>query len=582
MTQDVRGTYTRFVTALQTLLAESPVQVEGLDTLGDEIQGAQLLVPVIGPFSAGKSNLLNSFMGESVLGVGITPETELATEIRYGEENVLLAFRPDGRSEQLEIGDLKSIKSRAGEFTHLQLYLDNPRLKSIAPLTLVDMPGFDSTLARHNQAISYYLPRGAHFVVLTNSESGTITQSVMRHLDDLHTYDRGLTFVLSKTNLRSIEEVNSVAALVQEQINASFGDRHRLVQAGIDGYEALAPVLERLDPDLIITNLYESRLKGIVYDALEQINVAEASLQRDEAENRRVVRELEAGLRKLEARRNEMVEDLRERRLDPIVDRCLSEVAGDLRNAQDELIHAAQNGEEPFSKCVSEIIRSAASRVVKREVNDFSRDIVDEFARSLEKLDIPSVGDGADGDWVQSISTRVTDSMQSATSTLNRWSESLAEHNARQLEDRTDREKAPSTTKINAYRGLATVLAVTTNVVAPLVELAIIFLPEVLSFIRSHQQKTRIRDMVIHEVIPSVQRQLRMQLGDLLKQQLDSLVSQVCETFEGNIARQKEVIDAHTCRHQSDSERVGLRLQSLEEIRRELGRLSSGALFRAT
>lgn len=52
------------------------------------------------------------------------------------------------------------------------------------------------------------------------------------------------------------------------------------------------------------------------------------------------------------------------------------------------------------------------------------------------------------------------------------------------------------------YQGLATVLAVTTSVVNPLIELAIIFLPSILAFINEGRQREQLRQKVITEVIP--------------------------------------------------------------------------------
>lgn len=52
------------------------------------IKDRELLVPVVGGFSAGKSTALNAFLGEDILSVAITPETALATELRYIDGNL--------------------------------------------------------------------------------------------------------------------------------------------------------------------------------------------------------------------------------------------------------------------------------------------------------------------------------------------------------------------------------------------------------------------------------------------------------------------------------------------------------------
>ena len=52
-----------------------------LDKLELNIKNQELLVPIIGGFSSGKSSLINSFLETNVLCVNITPETAIATEL---------------------------------------------------------------------------------------------------------------------------------------------------------------------------------------------------------------------------------------------------------------------------------------------------------------------------------------------------------------------------------------------------------------------------------------------------------------------------------------------------------------------
>ena len=59
------------------------------DTLIKLVKEQELLVPVVGGFSAGKSTAINAFLGEDILSVAITPETALATELRYTDGQAL-------------------------------------------------------------------------------------------------------------------------------------------------------------------------------------------------------------------------------------------------------------------------------------------------------------------------------------------------------------------------------------------------------------------------------------------------------------------------------------------------------------
>ena len=69
--------------AKKNVNAESISLSEWITTLQKHISDTDLIVPVIGAFSAGKSSLLNSFLGKRYLSEGIAPETALATELHW-------------------------------------------------------------------------------------------------------------------------------------------------------------------------------------------------------------------------------------------------------------------------------------------------------------------------------------------------------------------------------------------------------------------------------------------------------------------------------------------------------------------
>jgi len=221
------------------------------ETMLGKVLETELVVPIIGAFSTGKSSLLNALMGSEILPVGIAPETELATELRYSPESYLLAMMINGEEERLPIEALGSINKRSAEFTHLRLYHNSDALKALSPLVLVDMPGYDSSLENHNKAISYYLPRGVHFVVLTSVMDGNITQSMLRNLHELKTYNADFTFLLSKCDLRAQEQVDEVLAYIDDQLDV-FSSHYKSVPVGRQGGQELATALRVLNTDVAL------------------------------------------------------------------------------------------------------------------------------------------------------------------------------------------------------------------------------------------------------------------------------------------------------------------------------------------
>lgn len=579
--------FLRYLNDVQALISETTFHVDELDRLKNDINHVELLVPVIGVFSAGKSSLLNAFLGEDILGVGLTPETELATELRYSSDPHVLALRPDGSSERLAVSALSTLKARAGEFTHLQLYIDNLRLEAHPSLVLVDMPGFGSSLADHNKAISYYLPRGVHFIVVTSIEDGNITHSMMRQVADLQTYGRDFTFLLNKVNLRSEEQIQEVAELIAEQIKFNFNlsNTRLLARVGLDGGARLTEVLARLEPEHIIRQLFEDRLKDLTHSLISQINLALTSLKKNQAENEYALHELANGIRQIERKRDGILTDLRDQQLDRTVDRCISEAGRELEKVREELVNAGLSGnQEAFSRIVSEVVRGAMTRTIKDQMDTISRSVVADFTQALGTLGKAMGTFNNDQNWLVDLSDKINRTLQKTGEALGHWSGSLAERNTQELErlkkvnDWKDGQPLPRVT----YQALATILAVTTSVVNPLIELAIIFLPNILAFINEGRQREQLRQKVLHEVIPAVKRELRATLPPLLNEQLDRLVVQVSAEFEQEIDGKQRIIDELASSRYQDGQVAEQQVAHFTHVREELQRLAKNALYRET
>lgn len=579
---NTQRTYLNYLNAIFPVIADTALQSDEVTRLQNDIEHTELLVPVIGAFSAGKSSLLNTFLGETILSVGLTPETELATELRYSSDPHLLAMRLDGSAERMDITALATLKARAHEFTHLQLYLDNPRLKALPSLVLVDMPGFGSSLSNHNKAIAYYLPRGVHFIVVTSVEDGNITQSMLRQLDDLHTYGRAFTFLLNKTNLRSDEQVQDVAELVDEQIKINFADTRPLVRVGLDAAPRLTEVLASLQPEQIIRDVFEDRLKDLTHSLLNQINLALASLQKTQGENQHALNELAQGIRKVERQRDNILEDLRDQQLERTVEYCLSAAGRELDSVQSELVSAAVAGnQEAFSRIVSEVVRGSMTRSIKDQMDHLSSTVVTDFAQALGDLGQSMGQFNNEQNWLGQITNRINRTLHKTGETLGHWNGTLAERNGRELErlkQETGWEHGKPLPRVT-YQGLTTVLAVTTSVVNPLIELAIIFLPNILAFINEGRLREQLRQKVINEVIPAVKREMRERLHTLLHEQMNTLVTQVSSEFEREIGEKQRLIDEMTANRQQDTEAAQQQVELLIQCREQLQQLAKQALY---
>ncbi|HGW3656245.1 TPA: dynamin family protein [Pseudomonas aeruginosa] len=523
----------------------------------EKVMEAELVVPVIGAFSAGKSSLLNALMGNEILPVGIAPETELATELRYSAEPYLLAIKPDGVQERLSVEALSSINLRSSEFSHLRLYLDSEALKTIAPLVLVDMPGFGSSLENHNKAIAYYLPRGVHFVVLTSIEDGNITQSMLRKLDELKTYNTEFTFLLSKCNLRSADQVEEVQAYVDDQLGVYFGEHYRSLTLGNRDGEELKNALAALQPDTLFSRLFIDVLKDQNFEVLAQINLALSLLKKDKSEGEQAARALEQALQKLLEQRKDVESDLKERYSEKMLDRSLRSLENALNESLEELVTlGCSKNPSALSNALSDIIRSSLAGTIKAEVQDISSSMVDRIASNLSATNGQMAILDLNGNWSEELTNKVKFSLERTTEMLTDWSTRLS--------NRAEKDKDNG---ITLYRSLSTVLAVTTSVVNPLVELAIIFLPEILRmFSGGGNEREKFRQKLTDEVFPNIKAELRGKIPAIIDEQLNAMLKKIGDSFEEQISKQKHVVDTIAQENLQREAEIGEKRAALENL----------------
>lgn len=535
---------------ITTLADSAAIELPENHSLAEEMQRAELLVPIIGAFSAGKSSLINTFLGADILPVGITPETELATELRFSRDPHVLAHRADGGSDRLAVEDLLSIKPRASSYTHLELHLDDPRLEALYPQVLVDMPGFGSSLDSHNKAIAHYLPRGAHFIVAVSVPDGTLAESTLRQLETMHTYEAGFSILLSKANLRSAEEVDAVEVAVREQLELRLGVAPAMARDDRKQGNGLASLLPKISASDLWIGRFLPRISSQLAHARAQVKMARKALDQSDADIDRSVRQLNDALDDLNAQRDALVAKLGRSRLSQVVEQCVEEVGQALREASSELQAAAAGGNNPrFAQVVSDISRQRLSRVVKERMEGLSQQAIGDLAKSLSQREVDDVGSVGGPDWTQQMQTRVQETLTQTGQALERWQGNLqkAREDEKLLrpyagDDENDREKTQRARV--AFRSITTVLAVTTSVVAPAIELVVIFLPEILGFVSRKLREEELRKTIDNQVIPSVQREFRTKLPELLQAQVDGLIEQAVHEFKTAIEEKRQLLES--------------------------------------
>lgn len=532
------------------LFEEVEKNIHTSEALKQDIAEAELIVPVVGAFSAGKSTLINSFLGSGLLPVDITPETALATELRYSESEYIEAIKADDESERYDIAEIEVINEKANQYQYAKVFLNSEQLEEIFPLILVDMPGFDSPLDLHHRAILTYLSRGSHYAVLTSVDEGTITRSAERQLSEFFEFDKTFSIFLSKANLRSDTEVGEIAQNIEERLEDDFGFADSVVPVGMDGGESLGTMLKTIDPEELFSRLWCPNLEAHFFELDGRLNTWISSLKKDQRENEEAIDELATGIQDLQRKKEDMIGDIRARysttRVNAIVDR----VGADLRSSVEELTSVAMSGgEDVFQRRLSEVFRTSLLSNVKTEIQRLNEQIVEDLSNSLTGLASIFSSYTSDGQWFEKIVSDSKSLLNVGISTL-KGIMNIA------------------TKGRNLYRITSTVLAITTNIVYPIIEVVIVFLPEIFSYFRKRKQEDQIRNQLIGTVIPSVKNKLRSELPEYFNEQVNLLINEQAEFFDSQIkAKQSEIAEAEKAKKDAiqDVEQTIVKLTDIQE-----------------
>ena len=157
----------------------------------DRLVSARLRVLVAGEAKRGKSSLVNAFLGQAVLPVGVTPLTAVATTVRYGDNPHVHVRFADGREETHPHAALDDLVTEHGNpanrrgIVSVTVYVDAPVLAD--GVELVDTPGTGSVFAWDTEAAHDALETmdAAVFVLTADPPVSASERDLLRRVTEL-------------------------------------------------------------------------------------------------------------------------------------------------------------------------------------------------------------------------------------------------------------------------------------------------------------------------------------------------------------------------------------------------------------
>ena len=156
------------------------------------------MIVFVGPFSSGKSSLINALMGKSnLMPVGVTPTTDHISILRYGEE-----------ADQMP--------SSSGFDS---IFYPSKLLQKVC---FVDTPGLESIFTTHEEATRNFLHR-ADVVFMVMLATQAMTAHNLEYLQQLKDYGTKVIVLINQIDLLTEEEAETVHQYVRTEGKARLG-----------------------------------------------------------------------------------------------------------------------------------------------------------------------------------------------------------------------------------------------------------------------------------------------------------------------------------------------------------------------
>ena len=330
----------------------------------------EVLIPLVGSFSAGKTSLVNAVLkrpAERSLPTDIVPQTALATEIRAAasadEERIELYSEEDDLLQSVNLAQFKAIEKEAlktgrAQARYAKALLHSPSLNQDDRKVLVDMPGLESGISTHNAAILRYLPLGSYFVMVVDADHGTLRASEIRQLREFLEHDVEFAVLVNKVDKKQTE-ADEIVAYIKKQVRDAFGKDapvHK-VSAHSPDVRAFGEVLEEVDFDRALTTFWRVRTLALFHNAERSLHTRFSALNVSTAESDKVIAELQEKKAALEEKLSQDEREIGRRYSNRAVDRIVREVRDALRNEAPQL---------------AEVVRFGGEAAFQREVNESS------------------------------------------------------------------------------------------------------------------------------------------------------------------------------------------------------------------
>lgn len=522
------------------------------DKLLSELKSnAYIKIPFVGDFNAGKSSLLNSLMGVNILPTDVVPTTAVSYELYYSETEKLDIYHNGKFKETAPLSKISNLEVVPGDIVVVHINNDFIRQQNEKGIVLVDMPGIDSGIEAHNNAILNYIQEGSFFFLVSPAPQGTLRSVTLQFADELKKYNLKMAVVISKADQAPEGDLKSVIEHITDQAK-------RLIDENVDvcvtssaekNNADIVALLDKLDAEKFLNDKYYAEVEVYVNDIISELQLqAKLLLSNKEDYGKRIEelkREKENALNSLREKSNS-AQSLQGSADDILMDvrMALTEKSLYLAN----ILVQSNNDSNIFNAELLNIIRPVLVNSFKREITEYQNVIgssVMDFSVTVNKI-------------LQDEDNKLLSGANEVIGNL--LGKEVVEGFLKKGLDKLINQ-------LVQYKGLSTLLKTLIKFVGPLTTILINIIPDILRLIfgKSKDQKImavqqKITGGMIDKLVEGLREPVEKILEDQRKaayKEMESLIENEAHKFDDNIKKIQE-------EQQADEATITAKAQTLQ------------------
>ena len=370
-----------------------------------------------------------------------------------------------------------------------------------------------------------------------------IKQNVTAFINEVRNYEDNLAIVLTKSDLKDDDECARVKETVEWMANDLFGKDVKVVVTSKfddDVGKKLSGLIQEFNREAIFRQTFVPRITEAGERLLNALGVVKRNLNLDTSQLEEEIRKREKARIKLTRKMQDEKMNLRNRLQNSVKPSILADVENALHRQSSVLAQSLESGGANFPMLVNNILRPVLVSSTKRYVEESFTDFVNDFDFSEVSLE---QGDASD------ICQDIFESYRDMQEKLGRLPE-----NAKKLN--------------GVYKAVTTALAVTTTVVAPWLELVLIFLPDIIGLLKglmSNRKHEQVAERVSRQVIPDIICRLEPEVEKALLEMEGEMLEQLEENLNDMIDQEAAALNSAKEKLDMEKSDFAGRLQKLDQ-----------------